>query len=269
MIGGVDAAGGARGAGGRLPGRVAIVTGGASGIGAAIARRFAAEGAAVAILDRDETGARAVAEGIESAGGRALAVPVDLTLPGEAERAIGIAAAALGVPDVLVTAAGIIRRQAATDTTDAEWDQVLAINLTAVFRCCRAVIPLMAGRGGTIVTIGSGWGLVGGPRAVSYAATKAAVVNLTRALAIDHGPDGIRVNCLCPGDVETPLFRDEARQLGADPYALVAESAAGRPLRRVGTPEEIAAAALFLASDESSYLTGSVLVADGGGLAGG
>ena len=269
MIGGVDAAGGARGAGGRLPGRVAIVTGGASGIGAAIARRFAAEGAAVAILDRDETGARAVAEGIESAGGRALAVPVDLTLPGEAERAIGIAAAALGVPDVLVTAAGIIRRQAATDTTDAEWDQVLAINLTAVFRCCRAVIPLMAGRGGAIVTIGSGWGLVGGPRAVSYAATKAAVVNMTRALAIDHGPDGIRVNCLCPGDVDTPLFRDEARQLGADPETIVGESAAGRPLQRVGTPEEIAAAALFLASDESSYLTGSVLVADGGGLAGG
>src|SRR3990170_1750080 len=112
------------------------------------------------------------------------------------------------------------------------------------FRCGRAVSALMAGRGGgAIVTIGSGWGLVGGPRAVSYAATKAAVVNMTRALAIDHGPEGVRINCLCPGDVDTPLFRDEARQLGADPETIVGESAAGRPLQRGGTPAEIAAAA--------------------------
>jgi NAD(P)-dependent dehydrogenase (short-subunit alcohol dehydrogenase family) len=177
---------------------------------------------------------------------------------------------AFGGLDILVTCAGLIRRHTAEETTDEEWDLVVGVNLTAVFRCCRAAIPLMRARGGgAIVTVSSGWGLVAGPRSVSYAATKAAVVNLTRALAIDHGPEGIRVNCVCPGDTDTALLRDEFRQLGEEAPAGIEGSAAGRPLRRVGSPAEIADAILYLASDQASFITGASLVVDGGGLAGG
>jgi NAD(P)-dependent dehydrogenase (short-subunit alcohol dehydrogenase family) len=119
------------------------------------------------------------------------------------------------------------------------------------------------------VTVGSGWGLVAGPRAVAYAATKAAVVNLTRALAIDHGPDGIRANCVCPGDTDTPLLRDELAQLGQDATAGITQSGASRPLGRVAAPDEIAAAIAWLASDDAGHVTGTTLVVDGGGLAGG
>src|SRR5205085_11648112 len=130
-------------------------------------------------------------------------------------------------------------RQSALETSDEQWDEVVAVNLTAVFRWCRAAIAAMRERGGgSIVTVGSGWGLVAGPRAASYAATKAAVVNLTRALAIDHGRDGIRVNCVCPGDADTPMLRGELRELGLEPDAAIAESGAARPLGRIVTPEE-------------------------------
>jgi NAD(P)-dependent dehydrogenase (short-subunit alcohol dehydrogenase family) len=255
---------------GRLAGRVALVTGAASGIGAATAVRFAAEGAAVGLADRDEAGLGRVTKRIADAGGRALPIVVDLAQPGAADRAVTALAEAFGGLDLLVTAAGIIRRHTALETSDAEWDEVVAVNLTAVFRCCRAAIPRLRARGGgAIVTVGSGWSLVGGPRAVSYAATKAAVANLTRALAIDHGPEGIRVNCVCPGDTDTALLRNEFGQLGQAPEAGIAGSAAARPLRRIGTPEEIAAAILYLASDDAAYVTGTTLVIDGGGLAGG
>ena len=146
---------------------------------------------------------------------------------------------------------------------------MLAVNLTHVFRFCRAALPTLRERQGCIVTIGSGWGLSGGPRAVSYAATKAAVVNMTRALAIDHGPEGVRVNCVCPGDTDTPMLRDELEQLGEDVSAGLASSAAVRPLRRLGTPEDVAAAVAWLSSEEAQYVTGTTLVVDGGGLAGG
>ena len=256
--------------GGLLAGRIALVTGAASGIGAATAIRFAAEGAAVGLADRDEAGLARVVGAIAAAGGRALSLPLDLVHPETPARAVDAVVTAFGGLDVLVTAAGVIRRHTAIETSDAEWDEVLAVNLTAVFRCCRAAIPRMRERGGgAIVTLGSGWGLVAGPRSVSYAATKAVVINLTRALAIDHGPEGIRVNCVCPGDTDTALLRDEFRQLGVPAREGIAESAAGRPLGRVGTPEEIAASILYLASDEAAYVTGTTLVVDGGGLAGG
>jgi NAD(P)-dependent dehydrogenase (short-subunit alcohol dehydrogenase family) len=234
-----------------LPGssRVAIVTGAASGIGAATARRLGADGYAVVAIDREQ---------------------MDVTEPDAAERAVAQAIDRYGRLDVLVPAAGIVQRRTALETSDDDWDEVVAVNLTAVFRWCRAAIGAMRDNGGgAIVTVGSGWGLVAGPRAVAYAATKAAVVNLTRAVAIDHGPDGIRVNCVCPGDTDTPMLRRELRELGIEPEAGLAESAASRPLQRLVTPDEIAAAIAFLASEAASGITGTTLVVDGGGLAGG
>jgi NAD(P)-dependent dehydrogenase (short-subunit alcohol dehydrogenase family) len=241
--------------------RIAVVTGAASGIGAATARRLAEEGAELWLVDRapEELG--------QLAGSlNANWVVADVTEPGSAERVLDRA----GGVDVLVTAAGAILRRTAEETSDADWDAALAVNLTATFRFCRAAVPAMRTRGGgAIVTVGSGWGLVAGPRAVAYAATKAAVVNLTRALAIDHGPDGIRVNCVCPGDTDTPLLHDELAQLGEDAAAGIAASGAGRPLGRVAVPTDVAAAIAWLASSDARHVTGTTLVVDGGGLAGG
>jgi NAD(P)-dependent dehydrogenase (short-subunit alcohol dehydrogenase family) len=183
----------------------------------------------------------------------------DVTAP-DATR---VAFAGLDGLDLLVPGAGIVERHTAEETDDEEWERVLAVNLTHVFRFCRDALPLLRARRGCIVTIASGWGLVAGPRAVSYAATKAAVVNLSRALAIDHGPEGIRVNCVCPGDTDTPMLRREAALLG-EPF----DTSSARPLGRIGRPEEVAAAVAWLASAEASNVTGTTLVVDGGALAG-
>ena len=241
--------------------RIAVITGAASGIGAATARRLTADGLELCLVDRDVEALRHLAVEVNANW-----VVADVTEPRAAERVL----AESGGVDVLVTAAGAIARRTAEETSDAEWDAALALNLTATFRFCRAAIPAMRGRGGgAIVTVGSGWGLVAGPRAVAYAATKAAVVNLTRALAIDHGPDGIRANCVCPGDTDTPLLRDELAQLGEEADAGIAASGASRPLGRVAAPAEIAAAVAWLASPDAGHVTGTTLVVDGGGLAGG
>ena len=240
--------------------RIAVVTGAASGIGAATARRLAEEGAELWLVDRaaEDLGHLAVAL-------NANCVVADVTEAGAAERVLDAA----GGVDVLVTAAGTILRRTAEETSDADWDAALAVNLTATFRFCRAAVPVMRARGGgAIVTVGSGWGLVAGPRAVAYAATKAAVVNLTRALAIDHGPDGIRANCVCPGDTDTPLLHDELAQLGEDAGGIAASGAA-RPLGRIALPTDVAAAVAWLASPDARHVTGTTLVVDGGGLAGG
>ncbi len=172
-----------------------------------------------------------------------------------------------GGVDVVFNNAGIIRRTTAVETTVEEWDRVFGVNVRAIFLMCKHVVPIMAANGGgSIVNTGSGWGLKGGGQAISYCASKGAVVNMTRALAIDHGPQGIRVNSVNPGDVDTGMLRDEARQLGQDQAGFLAE-AAERPLNRMGQPSEIAAAVVWLASDESSYVTGAALVVDGGGIA--
>ena len=173
-----------------------------------------------------------------------------------------------GAIHVLFNNAGIIRRADVLGTTEEEWDRVMAVNVKSILLMSKEAVPVMAAQGGgSIVNTASGWGLVGGRNAVSYCASKGAVVNMTRAMALDHGPQGIRVNCICPGDTDTGMLRHEARQLGADEGAFLAE-AAGRPLGRVGRPEEIAQAVLYLASDASSFVTGAALVVDGGGLAG-
>jgi NAD(P)-dependent dehydrogenase (short-subunit alcohol dehydrogenase family) len=170
---------------------------------------------------------------------------------------------------VLFNNAGVIARRTVVDLEEDVWDRVMEVNVKSIFLMSKYAVPAMRlSGGGTIINTSSGWGLVGGPKAVVYCASKGAVVLLTKAMAIDHGPDGIRVNCLCPGDTDTSMLREEARQLGLDESAFMAE-AASRPLGRVGTPEDIARAALFLASDQSSYVTGSTMVVDGGGLAGG
>jgi len=252
---------------GIVDGRRAIVTGAASGIGRATALLLAREGAAVVAADLDEAGVAEVVAAIEAEGGRAAAVRCDVTVEADCRRLVEAAVASLGGLDVVVNAAGIIRRTSVVETSEEEWDRVMAVNVKAVFLLSRHAIPEMArGGGGAIVNIGSGWGLKGGPRAASYCASKGAVVNLTRAMAIDHGPQGIRVSCVCPGDTDTPLLRSEAEQLGEEVTAFLAASAE-RPIRRLGTPEDTARAVLYLASDAASWVTGTTLVVDGGGLA--
>jgi NAD(P)-dependent dehydrogenase (short-subunit alcohol dehydrogenase family) len=163
--------------------------------------------------------------------------------------------------------AGVIRRADVVETSEADWDMVMAVNVKSVFLMSKFALPAMvAGGGGAIINSASGWGLKGGGKAVSYCASKAAVVNMTRAMAIDHGPQNIRVNCVCPGDTDTAMLRAEAQQLSLSEQDFMAE-AADRPLGRYGEPIEVAQAVLFLASDASSYVTGTALVVDGGGIA--
>lgn len=250
-----------------LSGKTALVTGGASGIGRATALALAEAGAAVVVVDLNAAQGAEVVSAIESAGGKAILVAGDVTTAADCERAVATAVETFGRLDVLFNNAGIIRRASVVDTTEAEWDRVMAVNVKSIFLMCKAAVPVMAkGGGGSIINSGSGWGLKGGGNAASYCASKGAVVNLTRAMAIDHGPQGIRVNSVCPGDTDTPMLRHEAQQLGQAEASFLAE-AAERPLRRFGKPSEIAQAVLYLASDAASYVTGAALVVDGGGLA--
>ncbi len=254
---------------GALDHKRVLATGAASGIGAATARLFAAEGAALALLDLDTERGRGVARDISRDGGRAEFIPCDVTSAADCARAVTQAVQSLGGLDIVLHSAGIIVRRSVIELEETDWDRVLDVNVKSVYLISRLTIPVLrAAGGGSVITIASGWGLVGGPQAAAYCASKGAVVLLTKAMAIDCGPDRIRVNCLCPGDTDTPLLRSEARQLGVPEDAFLAASAR-RPLGRVGTPLEIAQAALFLASDASSYVTGATLLVDGGGLAGG
>jgi len=252
---------------GALTGKVALITGAASGIGRAAAALFAREGAAVAITDISQAGQSVVQEIIRN-GGHAIFEHADVTRPADCQRVVERTVREFGRLHVLFNNAGIIRRATVPELSEEDWDRVMAVNVKSIFLLSRQVIPIMAkAGGGSIVNTASGWGLAGGPRAAAYCASKGAVVLLTKAMAIDHGPQQIRVNCICPGDTDTSMLRNEAQQLGEREDLFLAQSAR-RPLGRVGKPEEIAQAALYLASDASSFVTGTALVVDGGGLAG-
>ena len=252
----------------QVSGKVAVVTGGASGIGRATAHLLAREGATVVVADvKAADGERVVAE-ITQSGGKAFFQPADVSRNEDCCRLVKTAIDAFGRVDILFNNAGIIRRANVVDLSEDDWDLVMAVNVKSMYLLSREVIPHMQkSGGGTIINTASGWGLSGGAKAAVYCASKGAVVLLTKAMAIDHGPQNIRVNCICPGDTDTEILRDEARQLGEDSRRFLAGSG-NRPLGRVGTAEEIAQAVLYLASDASSFVTGTALVVDGGGLAG-
>jgi NAD(P)-dependent dehydrogenase (short-subunit alcohol dehydrogenase family) len=250
-----------------LSGRKAIVTGGAGGIGRAAALMLAKAGAAVTIVDLDESGGESVIRQILQEGGKGIFVRGDVSRAEDCLNAVRETVEAWGGVDILFNNAGIVRRASVTDLSVEDWDRVMAVNVRSMFLMCKYAIPFMehAG-GGAIINNASGWGLTGGPQAAVYCASKGAVVNLTRAMAIDYGPKNIRVNCIAPGDTDTSMLRNEARQLG-EPEAAFLKDSASRPLGRIARPEEIASTVVFLASEAASFVTGAILAVDGGGLA--
>ncbi|MEA3507474.1 MAG: SDR family oxidoreductase [Synergistota bacterium] len=247
-----------------LAGKTAVVTGAASGIGLGCARFLSETGACVVLVDRDEAKGKEAAAEI---GGKTCFVSCDVTSDAGCRAMAEEVMKRFGRVDILVNCAGVIRRKDAVELEEKDWDISLDVSLKGTFLASRNIIPHMAaGGGGSIVNIGSGWGIKGGPKAVSYCAAKGGVVNMTRAMAIDHGPQNIRVNCVNPGDTDTPLLRDEARQLGIDEKQWLDESAE-RPLKRLGSPVDIAMAVYFFVSGLSPWVTGANLVVDGGGTA--
>jgi NAD(P)-dependent dehydrogenase (short-subunit alcohol dehydrogenase family) len=252
----------------RLEGKVALITGGTSGIGSATAVRLSGEGAAVAITGRNaERGEQVVQDMVEN-GGEALFIRSDVRNAEDCRQAVEQTLERFGKIDVLFNNAGVFHPKSVPDCTEEEWDETIDSSLKGAFLMSKYALPSMIERGsGSIIHTSSGWGILGGDKAAAYCAAKGGLIVMAKAMAIDHGPDGIRVNCVCPGDVLTPMLPDDAEKRGMswDDYAV---GAADRPLGRVGTAEDIANAVLYLASDESSFVTGEALVVDGGGIAG-
>jgi NAD(P)-dependent dehydrogenase (short-subunit alcohol dehydrogenase family) len=246
-----------------LGGRVVVVTGGAGGLGQAMARGVAAAGAAVAVADRDGAGAGRVAEAIRARGGAGLGVGVDVTDPVAVERMVEEVSATLGPIDGLVNGAGITRRAPAAEFPLADWDRILAVNLTGTFLCCQAVGRAMLGRRrGRIVNIASIAGHIGLPGTVAYSASKGGVVMVTRALAVEWAPFNVQVNAIAPSWFETTM----GKLIGAEPA--YHERAMRRvPAGRMGQPDELVGATVFLLSDAATMVTGHVLAVDGGVLA--
>ena len=250
-----------------LEGKVAVITGASSGIGRGTARRLAEAGAAVVVLDINEAGGQGTVQEIQEAGGQAAFLRCDVRVEADCRRAADEAAERFGRVDILFNNAGVAIRKTALDLEEAEWDLALDVMLKGAYLLTRHVVPhMIKAGGGSIINTGSGWSLKGGPRAVSYCAAKGGIWNMTRAMAIDFGPHNIRVNAVCPGDIDTPMLRSECAQLGENERAFM-EEAAARPLHRVGTPEDVANVVLFLASGLSAWVTGTHIVVDGGGIA--
>jgi len=255
----------------QLEGKTALITGGTGGIGRATAVLFAREGAAVCIVDLNREAGEAVAREISSSGGRAIFECADVTRAADCRRAVHRTVEEFGGIYVLFNNAGIIRRASAVEISEEDWDAVMAVNVKSIFFMCREVIPLMArAGGGSIINLASVQGHACQRGVVAYAASKGAIHSLTRALALDHAADNIRVNSISPGSVRTPMLARSAAHFAPDVPAeeAFARFGAAHPLGRIGTPEEVAELAAFLASDKAGFCTGGDYLVDGGLLAG-
>ncbi len=244
----------------KLKDKIAIVTGAGSGIGRACALLFAREGAHVLAADVDADGGRNAANSIRESGGEAVFAETDVSNGVDVERMVETALATWGRIDILLNGAAVLAYGTIVETDEATWERVIAINLTGTWRCCKAVLPHMIRQGGgSIINVASTTGAHDAcARAVAYVSSKGGVTLLTRAMAIDHARQGIRVNALCPGPTDTPMLR---RALTPEQLEAFAQSF---PMGRLGLPEELAQAALFLASDDASFVTGSTMYVDGG-----
>lgn len=251
--------------GGRLSGKIAAVTGGASGIGEATVRRFAAEGAAVAFCDRDgERGQRVAAE-LAAAGAKVAFTQADVGTEAACLAFVNGAADKFGRLDILVNNAGIRKYEKIDEASAASWNEILNVNLMSYAFCAKAAVPLMRGnKAGAIVNVASVRSIVAGGGNLQYDTTKAAIAGLTRALAADHSPEGIRVNAVGPGPIFTPFHERRIAAAGETVAQYNASAAKDTMLKRPGRAEEVAAAILFLASDDASYVTGALLFVDGG-----
>jgi NAD(P)-dependent dehydrogenase (short-subunit alcohol dehydrogenase family) len=250
---------------GKLAGRVGLMTGTATGIGRAGATLFAREGAAMVLFDVNARDGQAVADAIVADGGRATFVQGDVTRAADVAGAVRTAVGTYGKLDLVWTNAGIPVFKDIVDTSEAEWDRITGVNLKGMFLVAKYAIPeLLKVPGATMVLTASVSGMVAQKRWAAYCATKGGVVMLTKAMALDYAEQGLRINCVCPGSVDTPLLRAEMQTKTVSPEEAARADMAAHPLNRFGQPEEIARAALFLSCDDSSFCTGSALVADGG-----
>jgi NAD(P)-dependent dehydrogenase (short-subunit alcohol dehydrogenase family) len=241
-------------------GKIVLVTGATSGIGEAIARRFAEAGAMVVLSGRNAERGRSLAGDIGAGF-----IAGDLTDPSFADRLIADTVDRHGRLDVLINNAGIVYRRTAADMTDQEWHDTMAVNVHAVFFLSRAAIRVMRRQGGgAIVNMSSDAAFIGALAMPAYCASKAAVLQMTRAMALDHARENIRINAVCPDMIRTPMLAGEARQMGSTPDDYFAAGAEGIPMGRIGEPHEVADAVLYLASDRSTFVTGTGLLVDGG-----
>jgi NAD(P)-dependent dehydrogenase (short-subunit alcohol dehydrogenase family) len=246
-----------------LEGKVALITGSASGQGRAAALRFAEHGAAIAVIDIDDDGAAETVRRVEAAGAEAVAVPADVSVRRDVEAMVAATLERWSRLDVLYNNAAVQMSGRLVDCTEADWDRTIATNLDAVFWACRAALPAMLdGEGGSIINTASVLGLIGSEGYVAYGAAKAGLVALTRQIAVEYGPT-VRANVIAPGSIDTPRFRKVAEEMD-DPTGFVEGLERTIPLHRLGTAEDVAGIALFLASDLSAYTSGAVIPADGG-----